>query len=102
MLSRALRTVVRAISIRVGDLFQVTLDRTGEWVYNAVCIVMQGVPPTTPSVRLATPLWLFSTTAGTVAFGPCRTRRDSAFLAGIASIRRICSIAEGTRYSRKC
>ena len=27
---------------------------------------------------------------------------DSAFLAGIARIRRICSIAEGTRYSRKC
>jgi hypothetical protein len=41
----ALRAVVRPIAVRIGDLFQVLLNRTWEWVYNAVCIVMQCVQP---------------------------------------------------------
>ena len=32
MFGLALRAVVRAVSIRIGDLFAVALDGAGEWV----------------------------------------------------------------------
>ena len=36
-----LRTVIRPVTIRIGKLFRIALDRASKAVYNAVCIVMQ-------------------------------------------------------------